>query len=430
MELLTKNKPFRAFFLTQFLGAFNDNFFRTSFVTLVTYHLVSYAENTKALFVSAAFGLFMLPAFLCSLLAGQLADRYDKSRIIQWVKVSEVLIVSASAYGFIHKNPYFLLVAVFCMGVHASFFGPVKYSILPDILLPEDVLNGNGYIEAGTFLAIMGGTLCGALMIHLQVSPFFLTIQLLAVAIGGFVTSWFIPRIPSSTSPLKRRRTWRGELRRLYRYAYKEERVYRAIIAISWFWLVGTVLLSQLPPFAKEVIKVEESVFIFLLLLFTVGIGLGSLLCNWVFKSEITTKYVPLLSFLMIPLLYDLSCFTEPFAENPTSLFYFFISFQGLRLSFDILALSFVGGLFIVPLYAFIQTHVASGLRSQVLAFNNIINAGFMVFASVASFCLLSLNISIPTLIFLTALGQIAMTIYVIRILPYSLFDKQLDEDL
>ncbi|MBS0272702.1 MAG: acyl-[ACP]--phospholipid O-acyltransferase [Proteobacteria bacterium] len=418
MKLLTENKSFRALFWTQFLGAFNDNFFRTSFVTLMTYHLVAYAETTKALFVSAAFGLFMFPAFLFSPLAGQLADRYDKSLIIRWVKISEVLIVSLSAYGFIYKDPYFLLGAIFFMGAHAAFFGPVKYSILPDILSPEKILSGNGYIEAGTFLAIMIGTLCGALMIHLQISPAFLTLQLFIVAIAGLFFSWLIPPVPGRAPHLKIRRSWWGEVRRLFRYARKDVRVYRAIISISWFWLVGTILLAQLPPFAKDVIKVEESVFIFLLLLFTVGIGLGSLLCNWLFKSEITTKHVPLFAFLMIPLLFDVSSFTSSLGEIPTSLLSFWFSFQGLRLSFDIFALSFMGGLFIVPLYAFIQTHVAPHQRSQVIAFNNIINAGFMVFASTFSFCLLSLNLSIPMLIFITACGQIGITFYVIRILP------------
>jgi len=418
MNRLFANKPFWALFGTQFLGAFNDNFFRTAFVTLITYHLAAYSETSKALFVSAAFGLFMLPAFVFSPLAGQLADRFDKSIIIRWVKISEVLIVSLSAYGFIYQDPYFLLASLLFMGTHSAFFGPAKYSILPDILPQERLLIGNGYIEAGTFLAIMLGTLFGALMIHLQVSAYALSFQLLFVAILGVAFSWQIPPIPPMAPHLKIHYSWKVEVKKLLRYTRKDERVYRAVISISWFWLVGTILVSQLPPFAQGVINVEESVFIFLLLLFTVGVGFGSILCNWLFKAEITTKYTPLLAGLMVPLLFDISGFNFPLAQTPTSLFSFLTSFLGLRLTADVLALSFVGGLFIVPLYAFIQTHVPPSQRSQVIAFNNIINAGFMVSASFVSFCLLSLGVSIPTLIFLTALGQIGITIYAIRILP------------
>ncbi|MBL8677487.1 MAG: 1-acyl-sn-glycerol-3-phosphate acyltransferase, partial [Alphaproteobacteria bacterium] len=176
--------------------------------------------------------------------------------------------------------------------------------------------------------------------------------------------------------------------------------------------------MSELPPFAKAIIQVDESVFILLLLLFTVGIGMGSLLCNSFFKGKITTKAVPLLSLGMVLLLFDISFFTTPLGNAPLSLLPYLSSFQGLRLTFDILILSFMGGLFIVPLYAFLQTHVSANQRSQIIAYNSIVNAGFMVFASCASFILLSLSFSIPTLIFLTAIGQVVITFYAICIMP------------
>ncbi|HCC23987.1 MAG TPA: acyl-[ACP]--phospholipid O-acyltransferase [Holosporales bacterium] len=430
MKLLLQNKSFHAFFWTQFLGAFNDNFFRSAFVTLVTYHLIDYSDKAVALFVSAAFGLFMLPAFVFSPLAGQLADRFDKTILIRWVKISEVLIVGVSSYGFITSNPLFLLVTLFFMGAHAAFFGPVKYSILPDILPQEDILNGNGYVEAGTFLAIMLGTLSGALMLHLKVPALFLSTQLLAIALLGLYASWRIPAIKPMAPHLKIRLSWLKEIRHLSRYSRKDHHVFRSIICISWFWFIGTILLSELPPFARDVIIVEESVFIFLLLLFTIGIGVGSLVCNVIFKGNITTKATPLLALAMAPLLYDLSCFKTPLHTMPLGLVSFLLSLQGWRLIFDILSLSFMGGLFIVPLYAFIQTHVPPGQRSQVIAFNNIINAGFMVFASAVSFTLLSLYISIPTLIFLTVFGQLAITLYSIRILPDPLFKELLYKTL
>lgn len=418
MKNITKNKPFWALFGTQFLGAFNDNFFRTALITLITYHLTIYSEMEKSLFVSAAFGLFMLPFFLFSPLAGQCADAFDKSKIIRIVKIAEVFIVGLSAYGFITRNPYFLLAALFCMGVHSTFFGPTKYSILPDLLPKSQLLQGNGYIEAGTFLAIMFGTLCGAMMIHLEVPLIYVSLQLLCIALLGLLTSWLIPPIAQASRRLKIHLNWPIEMKRLYRYAHRDRHVFKAILGIAWFWLVGTILLSQLPSLAQGVLKLEESVFILLLLLFTIGIGVGSILCNWLFKGKITTKYIPLLSFLMIPLLFDISTFTKPMGTTPLSLASFLSSFQGLRLTFDILALSFVGGLFIVPLYTFIQAQVFPSRRSQVMAYSGILNAGFMLMASVISFCLLSLNFSISSLIFLCGLGQIVITIYMLTILP------------
>jgi len=426
MTTLAKNKSFWALFGTQFLGAFNDNFFRTAFVTLITYHLTIYSETSKSLFVSAAFGLFMLPFFLFSPLAGQLADRFDKTKIIRFVKLAEILIVGLSAYGFIHQNPYFLLAALFCMGTHSAFFGPAKYSLLPAILSPETLLKGNGYIEAGTFLAIMGGTLAGALMIHWNVSLTVLSSQLFIVALFGLLMSWYLPPASPRAPHLKIRLSWSGEIKHLYRFTRKEARIFKAIIAIAWFWLVGAVLLAQLPPFAKGVLGLQESVFIFLLLLFTIGVGAGSILCAWLFKGEITTKHTPLLAFLMIPFLFDISTFHAPFAKTPLSLFPFLMSLQGLRLTADIFSLSFLGGLFVVPLYTFIQAHVVPSRLSQVIALSSIMNAGFMVFASFSSFCLLSLGLSIPTLIWLTALGQVIMTLYMLRILPDDLLKTYL----
>lgn len=420
MKNIWKNKPFWALFGVQFLQAFNDNFFRTTLITLITYHLTIYSKLEKSLFMSAAFGLFMLPFFIFSPLAGQLADAYDKSKIIRSVKIAEILIVIISAYGFIEKNPYFLLGTLFCMGIHSSFFGPAKYSIMPDLLPHENLLKGNGYIEAGTFFAIMLGTLSGALMIHMEISPYVVVFQLVCIAILGLMISFLIPIVPRAAPHLKIHLDWVFEMKRLYTYASHDTRVFKAAVSIGWFWLVGTLFLSQLPPLAAGTLKLGEGVYIFLLLGFTTGIGFGSVLCSWLFKGEITTKYVPLLAFLMIPVLFDIASFREPFASTTTNLSSFVTSFHGLRLMADILSLSFMGGLFIVPLYTFIQSEVLAKQRSQIIAFSNILNAGFMVFVSIFSFCLLNLNFSISTLIFLCAIGQIGMTLYVFPILPKS----------
>jgi acyl-[acyl-carrier-protein]-phospholipid O-acyltransferase/long-chain-fatty-acid--[acyl-carrier-protein] ligase len=415
---MLKNKAFWSLFGAHFFGTFNDNFFRTALVTLITYHITIYSNTTKALFVSLAFGLFMLPFFLLSPLAGQLSDHFDKSRVIRAIKAAEIMIVSVSTYGFVNKDPYFLLGALFLMGIHTTFFNPVRFSILPDILPTKHLLGGNGYMEGGNFLSIMLGTLFGALMIQLQIPLYMIGFQLSFFACLGFIFALQIPKIPISDPHLKIDYSWFKTMKALYGYSNRDKKVLKSIICISWFWLVGSVLLAQLPNLAKDVLNLTEGTFIFLLLLFTIGIGAGSIICNWYFKGEITVRQVPLFSLIMIPFLFDIASFRSPFDANPMPLSDFLTSFHGLELTFDFLGISFVGGLFIVPLYAYIQAHVAADKRSQVIAFNNIINAGFIVFASFSSFCFLSIGIPVPALIFMCAVGQVLLTIYVTSLNP------------
>jgi len=407
------NKGFWYLFGANFFGTFNDNFFRTAFVTLITYHLTTYTNTSKALIVSAAFGVFMLPFFLFSPIAGQISDRFDKAKVIRIVKLSEIIIVSVSTIGFMSEDPYFLLCSLFLLGTHTTFFNPVRFSILPDILHRNQLLIANGFMEGGNFFSIMLGTLFGAIMIHLQLPLYFIGLQLTFFAIVGFILSLSIPKIAGTAPGLRLRFNWLSEMKMLHSYAKNEKGVMRSIICISWFWLLGGVLLAQLPNLAKDVLNLTELVFIFLLLLFTIGIGAGSIACNFLFKGEITIKHVPLFSLLIIPFLFDIASFRTAFDATPLSLYSFLTSFQGIELTIDFLSISFIGGLFIVPLYAFIQTHVPSNLRSQVIAYNNILNAGFMVFASFASFCLLAIGVSVPALIFITAIGQVILTIYV-----------------
>jgi acyl-[acyl-carrier-protein]-phospholipid O-acyltransferase/long-chain-fatty-acid--[acyl-carrier-protein] ligase len=414
----TKNKPFWALFVTQFLGAFNDNFFRTAFITLLTYHFVGIPEESKAMFVSAAFGVFMTPFFLFSPLAGQLADRFSKARIIQWVKGAEILIVAFSSFGFVYQNPYFLLISLFCMGTHSAIFGPAKYALLPELIPEKALLKGNGYIEAGAFFAVMGGTLIGALMIHNNISPLALCGQIFFIACLGFCVSLGLSPNPTPKIPFTFQFSWLKQVRQLYRVTQQDPQVFKATIGLAWFWLVGALLLAQLPPLAKEILNVQESVFIFFLFLFTLGVGTGSMVCHWVFRGEITTKYTPLLALLMIPALFDLASFTSPLAEVQVSLEKVLSMKQGLRFMLDIFSLSLLGGLFVVPLYTFLQARVASRHLSQVVAFSNIMIAGFMVFVSFISSFLLSLGFSIPFLIKITAVGQSIMALYMIGILP------------
>lgn len=419
MHSLIKNKPFLALFGTQFLGAFTDNFFRASLVTLITYYLNNHSDIERSFLVSSAFGLFTLPFFIFSPIAGQIADRYDKSIIIRCVKGSEILIVGLSSYGFIHEDPYLLLVGLFCMTIPSAFFGPAKYGLLPNILSQEELLSGNGYIEAGSFLAVMLGSLCGVMMIQWKISFFFLSFQLIFLSFLGFLISLYLPIRSQSRPYFKIRLSWISEIRHLLRFVKNDERIMKSLFCISWFWLIENVLLTQLPDFSIKVLNAKENIFIFLLLLFTVGNGLGAGLCGWIFKGKIKTRYIPIFSLIMIPLLLDIADFKfSSSSSSPSlSLMAFLSSVQGLRITFDFFCFAFIGGIYIVLLYTFIQVHVSPEHRSQVIAFSNILNAGFIIFGSVFSFCLLSLNVPISTLLLLMSGGQLIITIYVTRIL-------------
>jgi len=417
MHSLIRNKPFLALFGTQFLGAFCDNFFRAALVTLITYSLKDYSEIETSFLVTSAFGLFTLPFFLFSPIAGQVADLYDKSIIIQWVKGSEILIVSLSSYGFIYKDPYLLLIGLFCMTIPSAFFGPAKYGLLPKILSKDELLSGNGYIEAGSFFAVMLGTLCGAVMIQWKISLSFLSFQLIFLSLIGFLISLYLPPRPKSHPHFKIRLSWSAEIGHLIGFVKNDKQVLQSLMCISWFWLIENVLLTQLPDFSVKVLHATENIFIFFLLLFTVGHGLGASLCGWMFKGKIKASYVPLFALIMVPLLLDIADFRFPLSSTPLSFMIFINSIQGLRLATDFFCFAFIGGVYIVLLYTFIQVHVASEHRSQVMAFSNILNAGFIVVSSLLSFCLLSLNVPLSSLLLIITGGQLIITIFVAKML-------------
>ena len=336
---LARNKPFWLLFAVQFLGAFNDNFFRTAFITLLTYHFVAVPEESKAMLISAAFGLFMTPFFLFSPFVGQLVDRFSKARIIQCVKGAEILIVMVSFYGFIYQSPYFLLATLFCMGTHSAIFSPAKYALVPELIPGNALLKGNGYIEAGTFFAIMGGIFIGALMVHNNISPLALCGQLFLIACLGFYMSLGLSPQAIPKKAMAFQFSWVEQVKHLYRVTQQDPHIFRATIGLGWFWLVGSLLLAQLASFAKEILNVEEGVFVFFLFLFALGIGIGAVICHWVFRGEITLKYTPLLAFLMVPELFDLAGFTSPLAEVQVSIEKVLTMGRGLRFVADIFCL-------------------------------------------------------------------------------------------
>ena len=415
------NRAFFSLFSTQFLGAFNDNFFRTAMATFITYKITTMADSSKSIIVSLAVALFMLPFFLFSAIAGEFADRFSKDKLIKIIKGAEVIIALLIVFGFLTKNIPMLLFVLFLMGTQSSFFGPVKYSILPDILNKKQLIAGNGLIEAGTYGAILQGTIFGSVIITLN--EMFLPGIILGVAILGFLVSMFIPYQKPANPKLKIdknffRSTWKN-----MSFAKQNHDIFLCILGISWFWLLGTALVSQIPSLAKNILNGNETLFTFLLTLFSCGIGLGSLLCQFLVKGEITSKYVPISALLMTIFLADLAFATAGYSPSLFPINYkdFLTTFAGKRIAFDLLAFAVCGGLYIVPLNAMLQFLAGEGTRSRVIASNNIINSLFMVLGSGACAVLLWMNFTIPTIFAVIALANALAAFYICLLLPHHI---------
>lgn len=420
---LIKTRRFLPLFITQFFGAFNDNLFRTAIVTLVTYKMITLGEEEKSFLVTAALGLFVLPFFLFSSLAGQIADAFNKARLIQIIKFCEMLIMGLAVVGFAMHSPGFLMGVLFLMGTHSAFFGPVKYSILPDQLKENELISGNGLIEAGTFLAILLGSILGGILMEGDTGFTVLTSTLLMISILGFVASLFIPNtlVPHSYNRIEINVV--TSTINVVRAARVNGKIFLAILGISWFWLVGGVLLSQMPSFTKDVLYANQDVFTVLLTMFSLGIGLGSICCNQLLRGEISSKYVPISALLMTLFIVDIAyiSYSIPASAQLLTLGEFFSSLLHWRIAADLLLFSFCGGIYIVPLYSFIQAKSNTQERSCIIAANNIMNSLFMVIASVLVGLLLASGVTIPSVFKIIALLNFGVAIYICRLLPESI---------
>ena len=427
------NRSFLALFCTQYLGAFNDNFFRTALSLFITYKVTTMTNTHKAVIVSLAVALFMLPFFLFSALAGELADKFRKDILIKAAKALEVVIVLLAGIGFILVNVPLLLMVLFLMGTQSAFFGPVKYSILPDVLNEKQLIAGNGIIEAGTYGAILQGTVLGGLIVSishlklggitLQVNEFFLPGIILAIALLGLLASLFIPTQKPANPHLKvdknfLRSTWKNMA-----FAKQNHDIFLCVLGISWFWLLGASLLAQMPAFAHHILNGTESLYIFLLTLFSCGIGLGSLLCQFLVKGEITSKYVPVSAIIMTVFLADLACAAASYVPTAVPVDYkaFLLTFAGKRITLDLLGFALCGGLYVVPLNAMLQFLASGDTRSRVIATNNIINALFMVLGSALCALLLSMHFTIPAIFGVIAVLNALAAIYICGLLPHHI---------
>ncbi len=421
---LLGTRRFLPLFVTQFMGAFNDNVFKNAMVILIIYVLAARSDMNGQVMVTLAAGIFILPFFLFSATAGQLADRYDRARLIRWIKVAEILIMLAGGFAFQLANVTLLMAVLFLMGTQSTFFGPLKYGILPDHLAEEELIGGNALIEAGTFLAILAGTIVGGLMILERHGPATVSVLVLAVAGVGWGASLFIPSTVPASPDLRVsynavRETWH-----IIREAAATRVVWRCILGISWFWLVGATFLSQFPTLAKDVLGANEEVVTLFLTVFSIGIGLGSLLCNRLLRGAIHTTYVPLAAVGITLFSVDLFFAARGFASPGGSLLgaKAFLAHAGnWRILADLLLIAVSGGVYIVPLYALLQERSPPSHRARNIASNNVVNALFMVVSAVATVAMLQSGFSVPQVFLVVAILNAAVALYIAQLLPGAL---------
>jgi MFS family permease len=430
---LMNEQRFRPFFFTQFLGAFNDNLFKTALITLVAFHASNITRIESSTLATLLPGLFILPFFLFSATAGQIADKFEKSQIIRYVKVFEICIMLFASLGFFLHNIWLLATALFMMGIHSTIFGPVKYAYLPQHLKDNELIGGNGMIEMGSFVAILLGQVFGAWLAMQHQHEIITSLAMLLIAVMGYATSRGVPNSPAAAPKLKINWNPVSETCRSIQFIWQHQTIWLAIIAISWFWFYGATLLAQFPNLAKNVLHGDESVFILLLSIFSIGIGTGSLMCEKLSKGKVEVGLVLLGAIGLTLFGMDLYCSSSALyqAINIKSDIFNFQSFLAYdtfyntnvysfshasitrwRLLADIALIGLFAGFYIVPLYALIQTRAEKSHQSRVIAANNIINALFMVVSAGFSILLFKQDLSIPQLFLATAILNVLVMIY------------------
>ncbi|MRR51114.1 MAG: MFS transporter [Rhodocyclaceae bacterium] len=416
---LLKQRRFAPFFATQFLGAFNDNVFKNALVVMLTFQAASWTEMSVGVLSNLAAGIFILPFFLFSATAGQIADKYDKARLARLVKVLEMAIMLVAGLGFWLHSLAVLLGALFLLGLHSTVFGPVKYAILPQHLREDELVGGNALVEAGTFVAILAGTLFGGLLAGAG-HPGWIAFSGFAIAALGYATSRGIPAAPAPepglrVNPNPITETWRNIL-----FARENRSVFLAILGISWFWLYGALFLAQFPAYAKNVLGGGESAVTLLLATFTIGIGVGSLLCERLSHHHLELGLVPFGSIGLTLFGLDIAWASPAAAPlgEPLTVATLLAQLSTWRILADLLLLGLFGGFFIVPLYALMQQRSSEAHRARIVAANNILNACFMVGGALAAASLLGKGLSIAALFGVAALCNAAVALYIYRLLP------------
>ena len=398
---------------TQTLGAINDNLFKNALVVLVLFHA---AAGGPAM-VAAAGGVFILPYAFLSATAGQVADRSRKNRVIVWVKLAEVALMLLAAAGFLVDSTPLLFLVLFGLGVQATFFGPLKYSILADHLAEHELVAGNGLIEAGTFLGILAGTIAGGALIPLDGGPVIVSVAGIVVALAGVAAALAIPAARASAPGLRVGPNVVRETINLLRIARRNRPVWLCLLGLSWFWVVGATLVAELPALVRDDLHANARVVTLLLAFFSIGVGAGSMLCGRILKGQVTARHVPFAALGLAVFILDFS-FAVGRAHGLSDAHAILTTAAGWHMLVDLLLLSACGGLYSVPLYAILQDRSPPAERARMVAANNVVNAAAMVAAAGATAGLAIAGVAPVTILGLLALATLAVAVWIVRILP------------
>ncbi len=408
---------FRPFFLTQFAGAFNDNLYKTGLTTLIAFQAASVSQEDSNALVNIAAGLFILPFFLFSPIAGQLADKFEKSMLIRRIKLLEIAIMLLGAAAYVFNSIPMLVAVLFFMGTQSALFGPVKYSLLPQALEPGELVGGNAMVEFGTFIAILMGLIVAVYVIGIGNAA--IAAAVLVTACLGYWASRGIPALSPGAPDLQISFNIPRQIVSMMRDAGANQTVFYSVIGISWFWFIGITYITQLPNFVRYELGGDQQVYVLLLAMFSIGIGAGSFLCEKLSGRMVEIGLVPIgslgLTLFGVDLYFNQGLSSGGELIGPAA---FMAQSFSLRVCVDIIMLGISGGLYIVPLYALIQQRSELRKRSRIIAANNVLNALFMVAASVYGLIVLSAGVSIPVLFLIMALMNAAVVLFIFKLVP------------
>jgi MFS family permease len=424
-EHLLHSRRFLPMFLTQFFGALNDNIYKQGLLLVITYGWIHQQGVPVSTLNNLAALLFILPYFIFSATAGQIADRYERSRLVRMIKILEIMIMLIGSAGFLMGNLWLLLLALFMMGTHSTFFGPIKYAILPEILKPQELMSGNALFQSGTSIAILMGMILGGAVISIsQGNLFWISLTVVVIACLGYLTSRFI--LPQKVSAPDLQIDWnffRTSFQTI-QYAKSLPLIFTILLGNSWYWFYGATYLTQIPQLTQQNLHASENVVSLLLTFFSVGIGVGSLLCRKIGGSEVNIKMVPVgavgLTIFALYLAGSLMFVPEHTGEMLSLSDFFHQGWVYYHVMLAVTLLGISGGFYIVPLYAMMQAYSPRSHRARVVAANNILNAVFMVSSAIFSILILSiLKIDIKILFVITAVLSAIFTIWLlIRLKP------------
>jgi len=414
---LLASRRFLPFFLTQLLGAFNDNLFKNGLTILIAFQAANISQESSNTLVNIAAGLFILPFFLISPIAGQLADKFEKAMLIRRIKLLEIVIMLLGAIAFMIESAEMLIGILFLMGTQSALFGPVKYSLLPQALTDQELVGGNALVEFGTFLAILLGLIASVFIIGFGVGSMAVAVVLFACI--GYWASRSIPTLPAAAPELKLSFNLFKQTATIIRDAHENRTVFYSVMGISWFWFIGITYVTQLPNFVRYDLGGNEQVYILLLAMFSIGIGIGSFLCEKMSARMVEIGLVPIgalgLTLFGIDIYFTQTLIVGESLIGPAM---FLADAGNYRVMFDIIMLGASGGIYIVPLYALVQQRSDEKKRSRIIAANNVLNALFMVAASLYGLFALKAGISIPALFLIMAVMNAAVAFFIFMLVP------------